>query len=291
MGIEASKQVSKTKAWLGMVRISNAPTIVSNILVGSAIAMQSDSFGWSPAYDLFFAFCILAVYCAGMILNDAFDAKHDFLHRPQRPIPSGVIRRSTAWLIGLTLLVGVSAFGIVHGSASGLLLLVVAVLLYTFLHHWCILAIIFMALCRGLVYLIVADPIKGGDHTLLMTFCIALAFYTAVLTFIGRFENEKNKRYAWVTWLLLLPAAYIVIATQPFSWEALIPLAGMAYWVWLAWNNFNTNNKIAGMHKILSGFCLFDCVLAVTLTQYGIAGLCFVCFIITTAFHRKILGT
>ncbi|MBT6268913.1 MAG: UbiA family prenyltransferase, partial [Phycisphaerae bacterium] len=128
MGNEAVKQVSKIKAWLGMMRISNAPTIVSNILVGTAIAMQSNGFGWSPAYDFFFAFCILIVYFAGMILNDAIDAKHDKTHRPERPIPSGVIRQATAWLLGLTLLVAVSIFALGQGSANGLVLLVIAVL-------------------------------------------------------------------------------------------------------------------------------------------------------------------
>jgi hypothetical protein len=148
-----------------------------------------------------------------------------------------------------------------------------------------------MALCRGLVYLIVANPGESGDHTLLITFCLALALYTALLTIIGRFENKKDSKYAWVTWLLLLPPVYIVLSNFSTSWVACIPLAGMVYWIWLAWNNFKTKNTIAGMHKILAGFCLLDCVLAATLEQYVIAGLCFVCFIITIAFHRKILGT
>jgi len=291
MGNEAIKQVSKTKAWLGMMRISNAPTIVSNILVGTAIAMQSKYFGWNSSYDIFFALCILVVYFAGMILNDAFDANYDVIHRPERPIPSGVIRRSTAWLLGVTMLIAVSVFGIGHGAANGLVLLVVAVLLYTFLHRWFIPAIIFMAICRGLVYLIVSNPIQGDDLTQLLTFCLALASYTAVLTFIGRFENKKNVRYAWVTWLLVVPPFYIVFMTAEPSWIASVPLAVMAYWIWLAWNNFKSNNKVDCMHRILSGFCLLDCVLATSLEQYVIAGLCLVCFFITVGFHRKILGT
>ena len=291
MGNEAVKQVSKIKAWLGMMRISNAPTIVSNILVGTAIAMQSNDFGWSPAYDFFFAFCILVVYFAGMILNDAIDAKHDKTHRPERPIPSGVIRQATAWLLGLTLLVAVSIFALGQGSANGLVLLVIAVLLYTFFHRWFIPAILFMAICRGLVYLVIANPIQGDTNTQLITYCVALAFYTAVLTCIGRFENTKNSNYAWITWLLLLSPTYIVLSTFSTSWIAFIPLAVMAYWTWLAWANFRAGNKIAGMHRILSGFCLLDCVLATSLEQFVIAGICFVLFIITVAFHRKIHGT
>jgi len=281
------------QAWLGMMRISNAPTIVSNILVGTAIAiqMQGKHFTWNPSYDIFIAICILNVYYAGMILNDAFDAKYDQKHRPDRPIPSGVIPRSAAWIVGLVLLGAVSVFGIGHGAANDLVILVVAVLLYTFFHRWLIPAVLLMALCRGLVYVIVANPVQGDDLTLLVTFCMALALYTAVLTFIGRFENKKGTQYNWITWLLLLPPAYIVFIHLSTSWIALIPLAGMTYWIWLAWNNFKANNKIAGMHRILSGFCLLDCVLATTLEQYAIAGLCVICFFITVGFHRKILGT
>jgi heme O synthase-like polyprenyltransferase len=293
MGIEANQPIKSSQAWIGMMRVSNAPTVVSNVLVGFAIAMQMQGkyFTWNPSYHIFFSVCILIVYFAGMILNDAFDAKHDKQHRPDRPIPSGAISRFAAWIAGLLLLVAVSVFSIGHGAASGLMLLVLAVLLYTFFHRWFIPAIVFMALCRGLVYLIVANPTRDDGHSLLLTFCLALAFYTAVLTLIGRFENKKNTKYAWVIWLLLLPPLYVVFTQLPNAWFAFIPLAFMSYWIWLAWNNFTSNNKVDGMHRILSGFCLLDCVLATSLEQYVIAGLCIVCFIITVGFHRKILGT
>ncbi len=293
MGSEATKPISKLHAWLIMVRISNAPTVISNILAGTAIAitMQSKYWTWTPAYDLFFGVCILAIYFAGMILNDAFDSNHDKKYRPDRPIPSGVIPKSAAWVVGLAILGAVSFFGIGHFAAKDLILLVVAVLLYTFFHRWLIPAIVFMALCRGLVYLIVANPILGADHAQLITFCIAIAFYTAVLTFIGRFENKKNASYAWITWLLLLPPIYVVCTHFPNTQFAFIPLSFMSYWIWLAWNNFKSNKKIDGMHRILSGFCLLDCVLATTLEQYVIAGLCVLCFFITVGFHRKIIGT
>ncbi|MDG1137468.1 MAG: UbiA family prenyltransferase [Phycisphaerales bacterium] len=293
MGKEANQPISKSEAWLGMMRISNAPTVASNILVGTALAMQMQGkhFTWDLSFNIFFAICIFAVYFAGMILNDAFDAKYDQQHRPSRPIPSGAVSRYAAWTVGITILGAVSVFGFGHGAANGLILLVTAVLLYTFFHRWFITAVAFMALCRGLVYLIVANPTQGSSLSLLLTFCIALAFYTAVLTFIGRFENTKNINHVWVTWLLLLPPFYVVFTQLPIIWFALIPLVFMVYWIWLAWVDFKANKKMDGMHRILSGFCLVDCVLASTLEQYAIAGLCAVCFVITVGFHRKILGT
>ena len=226
-----------------------------------------------------------------MILNDAFDAKFDKINRTERPIPMGIITRPTAWCAGLVLLGAVSIFGLGHGSANGLVLLVIAVLLYTFLHRWFVPALALMAICRALVYLIVANPEQGENCTLLITFCAAIAFYTAVLTCIGRFENNKKTTLSWATWLLLLPPLFVVVENLPNSWLACIPLTFMTYWIWLAWLDFKSDNKIAGMHRILSGFCLLDCVLATTLEQYVIAGLCALCFIITVVFHRRILGT
>jgi 4-hydroxybenzoate polyprenyltransferase len=293
MGENPVKQISKTHAWLSMMRISNSPTVLSNILVGTAIAITMQSKYWTLnlSYDSFFAICILVVYFAGMILNDAFDANYDKKHRPDRPIPSGLIPRSFAWIAGLTLLGAVSVFGIGHGAANGLVLLVLAVLLYTFLHRWFVPALVLMAICRGLVYFIVANPSQSDDMSFLITFCLVLAFYTAVLTCIGRFENDKSTKFTWITWVLLVSPAYIVFAYLPNSWIASIPLVYMVYWIWLAWSDFKSNNKISGMHRTISGFCLLDCVLATSLEQYVIAGLCALCFIITVAFHRRILGT
>ena len=293
MGIEPNQPINKADAWLSVLRISNSPTVVSNILVGTAIAIhvQGKYYTSNPSYNIFFAICILAAYFAGMILNDAFDAKYDKIHRPERPIPSGAIPRCAAWIAGLVLLGLVSIFGFGHSAANGLLLLVAAVLLYTFFHRWLIPAIVFMSLCRGLIYLIVAYPILGDDNTQLITFCIALAIYTAVLTFIGRFEHKKNANFTWATWLLLIPPFYVVSTHLPIALFAYIPLAFMSSWIWLAWRDFRANNTIGGMHRILSGFCLLDCGLATSIESYVIAGLCLGCFFITNGFHRKILGT
>jgi hypothetical protein len=175
---------------------------------------------------------------------------------------------------------------------EGTILLVSAVLAYTFLHRWFIPAVVLMASCRGLVYFAVASSfVSSSSIPHLIPFSIALAFYTAVLTFIGRFENEIKTKFSFVAWLLLIPPAFIAITNLDTFGVAWFPFAGMVFWIWLAWKNFNTNNQIAGMHKLLSGFCLLDCVLATLIDQYVLGGICAFCFFITIALHRKITGT
>ena len=75
-----------TRAWLELARLSNAPTVVTNVLVGyvlGTLSAGSDHFDWLP-----FALAAaagLVLYTAGMILNDAKDAERDTKSRPTRP--------------------------------------------------------------------------------------------------------------------------------------------------------------------------------------------------------------
>ena len=70
-----------------MLRISNAPTIISNVMVGLALAIQSHSLAWSgastaPRLDFLkilfvISVAILLMYLSGMIFNDAMDRSEE----------------------------------------------------------------------------------------------------------------------------------------------------------------------------------------------------------------------
>ena len=97
MGRKSNLYMSDTQGWLRILRISNSPTIVSNIMVGVALSIHAHHVQWSdrihsPPLQLFkplffISTVLLLLYFAGMILNDAFDAKRDADIRPERPIP------------------------------------------------------------------------------------------------------------------------------------------------------------------------------------------------------------
>ena len=76
---------------LGLGRVSNLPTVWTNMLTGVVLAggTLDDARAWllAAALSLF--------YIAGMYLNDAFDADIDAVERPERPIPAGRVRRSS----------------------------------------------------------------------------------------------------------------------------------------------------------------------------------------------------
>ena len=87
-------------AWLSMLRISNAPTVVSQVFAGAAVGCYALPAGTTlPLSALVLVLVGVPLsYLAGMILNDVFDAQLDATERPDRPIPSGRIfsRRSGA---------------------------------------------------------------------------------------------------------------------------------------------------------------------------------------------------
>ena len=86
--------MSQFIAYLKMSRISNLPTVWGNCLLAIAI---TNTFTWQY-FVVAAAICSL-FYVAGMILNDVCDSEIDRRERPQRPIPSGVVKRSTAFMV------------------------------------------------------------------------------------------------------------------------------------------------------------------------------------------------
>ena len=96
MSPEALPSMSVTRqkrilGWLTSMRLSNSPTVVSNVLVGAALAgvLQPDH----PSVVML-AVAMVLYYTAGMILNHVGDFTWDKVHRPSRPMPAGLLRRA-----------------------------------------------------------------------------------------------------------------------------------------------------------------------------------------------------
>ncbi|HEY3058348.1 MAG TPA: UbiA family prenyltransferase, partial [Chloroflexota bacterium] len=87
-------------AWLTMARVSNSPTVATNVLAGAALAGATAA-GWEiPA--LIVAFVIF--YTAGMLLNDVCDYGWDLVNRPDRPLVVGAVARPVALVTSLAML-------------------------------------------------------------------------------------------------------------------------------------------------------------------------------------------
>ncbi len=96
-------------AYLELIRLPNIFTAVADVAMGFLFMQAVAGPGDAAALGLL----ILAsglLYASGVVLNDVFDFPLDARHRPQRPLPSGRIRRGVAaWLGWELLLLGVAA--------------------------------------------------------------------------------------------------------------------------------------------------------------------------------------
>jgi 4-hydroxybenzoate polyprenyltransferase len=151
---------------LELGRVSNLPTVWTNVLAGCALA------GAGPGARVLAALAgtFSLFYVGGMYLNDAFDRRWDASHRPERPIPSGRVDATPVFAIGLALLaLGVAAVVAVARGASArpwttlgaALALAGLIVLYDAWHKGNPLAPVLMGLCRAGVY-VTAGLAAGG---------------------------------------------------------------------------------------------------------------------------------
>ena len=155
-----------------LARLPNLPTVWSNVVAGYllALVMARDALAGTavePALDgVVLAWLVASatlLYLFGTYLNDAVDVEFDARHRVDRPIPSGRVSREVVLNLGLFFgLAGLAAAIPAGKFALGVVgAIVVAVMIYTWLHKRTVLAGIFMGLCRGLL------PVLGGAGVLI----------------------------------------------------------------------------------------------------------------------------
>ncbi len=173
---------------LALARVSNSPTVVSNTLAGAALA---------GALRLDGPMCLVAIamvlfYTAGMYLNDLLDYAIDCRERAERPLPAGIVSRSTAAAVVIVLLgsgsmllwsVGLRPF------LSGLVLIAL-IICYDRWHKSNPLSPLLMALCRVMVYVTAFLAFSSQSlFNLLIPGCL-LMLYVIGLTCIAKRENK-----------------------------------------------------------------------------------------------------
>ncbi len=180
-------------SWIEIMRLSNAPTVASNVLAGIAVGMLFRLSGMATPWDtaLMLIAGTLLVYVAGMVLNDACDADTDSSERPGRPIPSGRVSRGGALLVGLVFLAAGTALlaWVGQGTMVYALVLGASVLVYDTLHRVVPMSWLLLALCRALVVVIAARAISPGTEWPLLAWVAGSLFaYVGALSIAARDE-------------------------------------------------------------------------------------------------------
>jgi 4-hydroxybenzoate polyprenyltransferase len=177
----AAAQNPNLSTLLRLGRISNLPTVWTNVIAGSVIAGGSPQ----PVRLALLMIAMSSFYVGGMYLNDFFDRAIDARERPTRPIVSGEIAAGTVAAIGFALLALGIALMIPFGVAatSWGILLAAAIVLYDVWHKGNSLGPLIMGLCRALVYLAAGAAVSGNISLALIIGAIALAAHVAGISY------------------------------------------------------------------------------------------------------------
>jgi 4-hydroxybenzoate polyprenyltransferase len=195
---------------LKLGRISNLPTVWTNVLAGTVLAGGVVQH-WQTGIVLL---AMSLLYVSGMYLNDYFDRAIDARERPQRPIPAGDVSAATVAVFGFGMLgLGVTlvaATGIPAGLTGAMLALVI--ILYDAFHKGYSIAPLIMGLCRGLLYCGAAAAAVGNVPSTVVIAALALLAYVAGLTYAARQESLDRVGNLWPLLILIAPILLAVPA-------------------------------------------------------------------------------
>lgn len=188
--------MDKLIGFFRLMRPANIVTAIADILAGIAIA---GFFVRSPEHVLPIVGLIMAtigLYGGGVVMNDVFDADLDAVERPERPIPSGVVTKTEATVLGLLLLAGGVFFAFNVSILSGVLAAIIAVaaLVYDkWAKHHSFLGPLNMGVCRGL-NLLLGLSILGSQAMGWWYLAFVPIVYIAAITMISRGEVHGGSR-------------------------------------------------------------------------------------------------
>jgi 4-hydroxybenzoate polyprenyltransferase len=278
------------RAWMELVRLPNLPTAAADIMAGWAIAESSE-----PRTLFLLCASSVALYGGGIAMNDVADAAVDAVERPERPIPSGRIRRSHAALLASSmLLLGVVlAAQVSVASAMVALAIVAAVLSYDLLTKQFVVAPLNMGMCRGLnlaLGISAAPAALGSKWTLCL---IALVYITAV-TFISRDEVWGGRRTAAQIGVAIVFGVASLLTGLALAHSAMAGIVGgVAFAVavlpswWRAARSPEASKARSGVRAGVLGIVLVDAALAGIYGSAALAAMTGALYLLAVVLSRR----
>lgn len=289
----------KLSVALKLGRVSNLPTVWTNVFTGMALA-------GGVAVDARLAvllLCLSLFYVGGMFLNDAFDSGFDARARPERPIPSGQVGAGQVYgmgfgmlAIGLALLAwigyGFEPFTQWRPVLAGAVL-AAAIVFYNWHHKENPLSPLVMGACRFLVYLAagfaVASVLPGDVYVA----AAVLLCYLIGLTYAAKKEHLGTLDNFWPLAFLAAPVAYGIhlSLSQP---AALLPLLAFAGWMLFALKLLRRRAKgdvPRAVVSLIAGIALLDATILAGFGNWTLAALAGGAFALTLVLQRWVSGT
>lgn len=196
------------------MRPANVVTAVADILAGIAIAGTLYFTQFNSTTIILLCLSTALLYGGGVVMNDVFDTELDKIERPERPIPSGLIKKSSAATFGIILM----AIGITCAALSNIqhqfpasviiaaLIAAASVIYDKWLKHHSFFGPLNMGICRGL-NLLLGMSIYVPAITSYWFFAIVPVIYIFAITMISRGEVHGGKK----TTLYLAAVLYLIV--------------------------------------------------------------------------------
>lgn len=276
---------------LRLGRISNLPTVWSNVIAGAVLASGT----LDVSSTLLSALAASALYEGGMFLNDAFDAEIDAVERPERPIPAGEVSRAAVWRWGASLLVVGAVAAFCASTAAGLAALATcaAIVLYNARHKGNAASPVVMGLCRAGVYAIGGLAVTSSPSPLLWVGAALLLGYVVALTYVARFETSGGVA-RWVPLAgLAAPVLLIFVTWSGAPWLRSF-VGGYAMWVQRAISLIRSGkpDKIrTAVGGLIAGIALLDAMMVANSGSTGASLACVAAFGVSLAAQSRISGT
>lgn len=278
---------------LRLGRISNLPTVWTNVLAAAVIAGSAHRVSDILLVEL----AMTAFYVGGMYLNDFFDRQIDARERPGRPINAGEISAGAVSAIGFGLLAAgvilLIPFGVAAISCG--LLLAAMIVLYDLWHKGNAFGPVIMGSCRALVYLGSGAAFSGGTSGGLILGASALAAHVTGLTYAAKQENLNRIDHLWplaalaVPILISLPA---ITSEWTVAFSVVLLLAADAAAVRLLAKRSAPDALPRAVSGLIAAICLVD-ALAIALAGGSIVLVvgCVLGYALTRLFQTSIPGT
>lgn len=276
---------------LRLGRVSNLPTVTSNVLAAMTLAGGNKS-GVTIALV---CFALSMMYVAGMWLNDAFDRDIDRALRPERPIPSGEVGAGTVFDVGFVLLGGgivvVAATAFASGAGWKPLVSAVAlgsmIIVYNANHKDNPWAPVVMGLCRAGVYTTAALVARPHLSQEVLFGAGLLVAYLIGLTNAAHQENLVELEEMWPLAFLAAPFALL----RPHDTASLAVYTVFLIWVVRAVWLLRAKRIKEAVTALIAGISLFDALLIISFGRPGLAIAALAAFAATSALQRIVPGT
>jgi hypothetical protein len=284
----------KLRTALRLGRISNLPTVWTNVLVGALLAGGDLADPRLPLLML----ALSAFYVGGMFLNDAYDAAFDAQHRRDRPIPAAETTEREVFGFGYGLL-ALGFAGVAWAGAGrwtvllAALGLAAAIVAYDRFHKGNPLSPLLMGLCRVGVLACSAWAVMVVPQSTVVWAAVALLGHLIGLTYIAKQEHLNRLGALWPLAFLALPLLLGVALAldQPLAWAPLLAYAAVQAFALQRLRRRLSGDVPRAVVTLIAAICLLDALLLAGVGQLLPAVLALLAFPLTLALQRWVAGT